>query len=49
MPISSLLWAKELYTLSQSAGQQNSNQQFTRWTKSFGVKGGERNQQMMSE
>jgi hypothetical protein len=49
MPISALLWAKKLYTLSQSAGQQNSNQQLIRRAKSFRVKGGERNEQMMTE
>jgi len=47
--MSALLWAKKLYTFSQSAGQQNSNQQFIRGLKSFYFSGGERNEQMMTE
>jgi len=49
MPISALLWAKELYTFLKSAGQQSTNQQFIRGLKSFCFKGGERNEQMMTE
>jgi len=49
MPISAHLWAKKLYTFLKSANQQNSNQQFIRRVKSFCFKGGERNQQMMTE
>ena len=49
MPMSTLLWAKKLYTFSQSAGQQSSNEQFIRGLKSFCFKGGESNEQMMTE
>jgi len=47
--MSTLLWAKQLYTFPNRQFQQNSNQQWIRRAKSFRVKGGERNQQMMTE
>jgi hypothetical protein len=49
MPISALLWAKQLYTFPNRQFQQNSNQQFIRGLKSFCFKGGERHEQMMTE
>jgi hypothetical protein len=49
MPISALLWAKQLYTFPNRQFQQYSNQQFIRGLKSFGFKGGERHEQMMTE
>jgi hypothetical protein len=47
--MNTLLWAGKLYAVPDAAAQQNSNQQFIRRAKSFRMKRGERNEQMISE